>query len=107
MTNSLIIGLILLVGISFHSYSQVDKSTKKAVQYDYIIYKPNGYSINQQDSFPVLIYLHGGSQRGDNLELLEGYGVPKLIDEGKNFDFMVVSPQCPIDKYWTTDNWFD
>jgi predicted peptidase len=33
--------------------------------------------------------------------------LPKLIDEGRNFDCIVVSPQCPIDKYWTTEHWFD
>ena len=33
--------------------------------------------------------------------------MPKLIDEGKEYDFVVVSPQCPIGKYWTTENWFD
>jgi len=106
MTNKLIIGLILLVVLTSNSFSQVGKANKKVVQYDYMIYKPNDYSVNQ-DSFPILIYLHGGSQRGNDLESLNGYGLPKLIDEGKDFDFFVVSPQCPIDKYWTTDNWFD
>ena len=38
-----------------------------------------------------------GSQRGYDLELLKGYGLPKLIDEGENFEFIVISPQCPID----------
>jgi len=107
MTNRLIIGLIFLIGLSFNSYSQVDKANKKAVRYAYMVYEPNDYSINKQDSFPVLIYLHGGSHRGNDLELLKGYGLPKLIDEGKDYDFIVVSPQCPIDKYWTTENWFD
>lgn len=107
MTNKLIIGMTLLVGLSYNSYSQVDKSNKKIVQYDYMIYKPIDYSVNQQDSFPILIYLHGGSQRGKDLELLKGYGLPKLVEEGKDFDFIIVSPQCPTDRYWTTENWFD
>lgn len=107
MINRLITGLIILIGFSLNSYTQIDKEKKKAVQYDYMIYKPYNYTSNPSDSFPVLIYLHGGSHRGSDLELLKGYGLPKLIDEGKEFDFIVVSPQCPVDKYWTTENWFD
>lgn len=28
------------------------------------------------------------------------------MDQGRNFDFIIVSPQCPEDKYWSTDDWF-
>ncbi len=30
-----------------------------------------------------------------------------MIDKGKNFDFIIASPQCPENKYWSTDNWFE
>ena len=107
MINKLILGLILFLGFSINVFPQSDKSDKRIVRYNYLIYTPDDYTLNHQDSFPVLIYLHGGSHRGNDLELLKGYGLPKLIDEGKNFDFIVVSPQCPNDKYWTSENWFD
>ena len=33
-------------------------------------------------------------RRGDNLELLKRHGLPKPIAAGKDFPFIVVSPQC-------------
>ena len=29
--------------------------------------------------------------------------LPKLINEGKEFPFIVVSPQCPDNVFWNTD----
>lgn len=55
----------------------------------------------------MIIYLHGGSQRGKDLNKLKAYGLPYLIDKGNNYDFIIVSPQCPDNKYWTGINWFD
>ena len=107
MLNKFTIGLILIIGVSLNVFSQIDKSNKKKVRYQYLIDTPDDYERNLQDSYPLLIYLHGGSHKGNDLDLLKGYGLPKLIEEGNKFDFIVVSPQCPIGKYWTTENWFD
>lgn len=55
----------------------------------------------------MIIYLHGGSQRGNDLDKLKAYGLPYLVNKGQNFNFVIVSPQCPERKYWSTENWFD
>jgi predicted peptidase len=47
-----------------------------------------------------LLFLHGAGERGDNLDLVKRHGPPKLIEAGKEFPFIVVSPQCPADKWW-------
>lgn len=57
--------------------------------------------------YPLIIYLHGSSHRGNDLNKLKGYGLPYVIDKGKEFNFIVASPQCPDGKYWSTENWFD
>jgi predicted peptidase len=41
------------------------------------------------------------------LNKLKGYGLPYLVDKGQDFDFIIASPQCPENKYWVTENWFD
>ncbi len=38
--------------------------------------------------------------RGDDLDLVKKHGPPKLIGEGKDFPFIVVSPRCPKDRRW-------
>src|SRR5262249_55215941 len=43
--------------------------------------------------WPLLVFLHGSGERGDDLEKVRIHGPPKLIAEGKQFPFIVVSPQ--------------
>lgn len=65
---------------------------------DYLLALPRNY--DQQDSWPLVLFLHGAGERGDDLELVKQHGPPKLISEGKDFPFIVVSPQCPKDLWW-------
>jgi len=68
------------------------------VEMDYLLALPNGY--DKQDAWPLVLFLHGAGERGDNLELVKMHGPPKLIGEGKEFPFIVVSPQCPKGVWW-------
>ncbi|MCX6215851.1 prolyl oligopeptidase family serine peptidase [Spirosoma sp.] len=81
-------------------------SRKKYEKYPYLIYTPKGYSKSRR-SLPLVIYLHGGSQRGQDLNKLKTYGPPYLVEQGHDFNFIIASPQCPEGKFWSTDNWFD
>ncbi len=80
--------------------------SKPKATYPYLLYLPKDYA-NTAKNYPVIVYLHGSSHRGTDLNKLKGYGLPYLIDKGQDFDFIIVSPQCPSEKYWFTDNWFD
>ena len=73
------------------------KTTVK-VQIDYLLYLPKGY--DKQDSWPLVLFLHGAGERGNDLELVKKHGPPKLISQGKELPFIVVSPQCPKDRWW-------
>jgi predicted esterase len=74
--------------------------------YDYLIYLPKEYKADIHKKWPLLIYLHGKSRRGNDLERLKRYGPPALIKRGKEFPFVVVSPQCPTSDTWNNDRWF-
>jgi predicted peptidase len=50
----------------------------------------------------MILFLHGGSGRGQNLDLVKGYGPPLLAEEQQDFPFAVLAPQCPDNEYWTT-----
>jgi predicted peptidase len=73
-------------------------NTQVKVQMGYLLYLPKHY--DQQDSWPLLLFLHGAGERGNDLDLVKTHGPPKLIAAGKEFPFIVVSPQCPRDKSW-------
>ena len=66
----------------------------------YLLYLPKDY--DQKESWPLLVFLHGAGERGDNLDLVKKHGPPKLIEAGKQFPFIVLSPQCPDGQWWDT-----
>lgn len=72
--------------------------TQVKVQLNYLLYLPKDY--DKQAAWPVLLFLHGAGERGDNLDLVKIHGPPKLIAEGKEFPFIVVSPQSPKEMWW-------
>lgn len=68
------------------------------VEMDYLLYLPEGYE--EKESWPLVLFLHGAGERGDDLELVKKHGPPKLISQGKQFPFIVVSPQCRPGVWW-------
>lgn len=74
--------------------------------YPYLLYLPKDYQKHHK-KYPLVIYLHGGSQRGNDLEKLNIYGYPYLVAQGKQFPFIIAAPQCPEGRFWSTDNWLD
>ena len=58
-----------------------------------LIYLPKEY--DQKESWPVMLFLHGAGERGDNLDIVKKHGPPKLIDGGKQFPLTLSWPQRP------------
>jgi len=97
---------ITLCFLLFSSAVYAQSSLKPAIKCNYLLYLPEGYN-NSDQNFPLLVYLHGKSHRGNDLNKLKGYGLPRLIDKGNNYAFIIASPQCPDTTYWARVNWFD
>ncbi|OGU76747.1 MAG: phospholipase [Ignavibacteria bacterium RBG_16_34_14] len=77
----------------------LQKEITQTVQVDYLLYLPKDY--NSSKKFPLLLFLHGSGERGKDLEKVKVHGPPKLIASGKDFPFIVVSPQCPENQWWS------
>lgn len=75
---------------------------EKTVASDYLLYLPPG-SDDSPEQWPLLLFLHGSGERGTDLNLVKLHGPPKMITEGRDFPFIVVSPQCPIGEWWSVD----
>jgi predicted peptidase len=50
---------------------------------------------------PTVLYLHGGSQRGADLDKLKAYGPPRLLAEGHELPFILIAPQLPEGEIWS------
>jgi predicted peptidase len=68
------------------------------VRMQYLLYLPKNY--DKKWAWPLVLFLHGAGERGSDLKQIKKHGPPKLIEEGKQFPFVVVSPQCPDQKWW-------
>jgi predicted peptidase len=80
--------------------------TEKSGSYKYLLYLPDKYKENKDKTWPLIIYLHGKSACGNNLDKVRRYGLPFFLDRDMKLDAVVAAPQCPMGKNWVTDNWF-
>src|SRR5258707_10429092 len=73
------------------------------VQMRYLLFTPKAYENAGGKKWPLIVYLHGGSRRGKDVEQLRepGFGLPAIVDRNESFPFVVLSPQCPEGEYWT------
>ena len=64
---------------------------------NYLLYTPKDYA-GSDKTYPLVVWLHGGDQGGSDIEKVRSSGLPKLIEEGRNFPFLVFSPQNPSEE---------
>jgi predicted peptidase len=76
-----------------------NKSIKKDISLNYWLYLPAEYGKAEKE-WPLMLFLHGAGERGDDLDKVNVHGVAKLAAEGKELPFIVISPQCPSDGWW-------
>ncbi len=103
----LLFGFLLTLGTSraadaqatFVPQSFTSEITLK-LGYRYLLTLPSGYADDPQKKWPLLVFLHGAGERGDDLELLKKHGPTKLIAEGRTFEAIVIAPQVPSGEFW-------
>lgn len=82
------------------------KEIKVTVKCKYLLYLPKDYEVNKDQKWPLVMFLHGSGAKGDDIESVKQNGLPMEIAMGKDFPFIVVSPQCPERGGWNTDMLF-
>ena len=67
---------------------------------EYFVYLPTGYHTEPGTRWPVILFLHGGGERGDALEDLDrilAHGpVAEAWTQGRDLPFIIISPQMPL-----------
>lgn len=64
-------------------------------QLNYLLYTPE----NIKQSKPLIIFLHGSGEKGNDLEKVKVHGPFKYLKTHK-LDAYVLAPQCPQEEYW-------
>ncbi|MFS1512622.1 prolyl oligopeptidase family serine peptidase [Chengkuizengella sp. SCS-71B] len=66
---------------------------------NYLLTLPKRY-LETDEKRPLILFLHGVGERGDDLELIKKHGIPKIVGEKDDFPFITISPQCPVESVW-------
>lgn len=77
------------------------KEVRKSVGLRFLVSLPDGYEEDEQKTWPLVVFLHGAGERGEDLEKVKIHGPPMRVGEGHSFPFVLVSPQCPAGEWWT------
>lgn len=80
-------------------YTKHKWNDKVYFNFNYVVNLPKSYDKNKK--YPLVFFLHGAGERGDDLDLACKLGYMKYVRENdKDYPFIFIAPQCPCDKYW-------
>ena len=112
-----IIGCLLVSEIAWGSESretgdevkpgqQVENSLEimegdESITIRYWLFVPEQYDASKP--MPLMLFMHGAGERGDDLKKVKQWGPPKLVEKRKDFPFILISPQCPAEQWWRAD----
>ena len=85
-----------------------ERTLSRTVGYKYLLALPDGYDAKGEQRWPLIFFLHGSGERGDEVWSIARHGPPKLLKGPRDSAaaaqlagrFIVVSPQCPKGKWW-------
>ncbi len=104
--TTLLLILFLCIWVKFAIYSQAPfgtpgnqiavKKGTSTLNFGYYEYLPLNFSVTSGQKYPVILYYHGIDGKGNgttDLPKLFNNGLPKLIQQGSDYEAIVISPQ--------------
>lgn len=92
-----------------------ERTVTKSFRYKFLLALPHGYDPKSNKRWPLIFFLHGSGERGDDVWSVANHGPPKLL-RGRDLSageregarilaekFIVVSPQCPKNVWWDSE----
>ena len=75
-------------------------SKATGVERDYFLYLPAGYNPDSDELWPVILFLHGGGERGDGKKELDYVLLHGPLGEAwiqrRDLPFIIIGPQLPV-----------
>ncbi len=79
-------------------------ATTRPLRLGYWLHLPREYSADTQRRWPLILFLHGAGERGEDIERVKKHGIPKVVEAmaqaGEDLPFIAASPQCPQHSAW-------
>ena len=99
--------ILIVFIIMFPVFAMGQQTAQNLVLQDmnYLIYFPQGYDENSDEKWPLLIFLHGAGESGNDVNKVKFIGLPHNIEEGNQYPFIIVSPQeQQTNRGWDIEN---
>ena len=77
-------------------------TTNRSVEDNYLLYLPQKYK-SSQDSWPLVIFLHGSGSSIEDIEKIRTGGPPQLFETGKDSAFILLAPQLYANVPWDVE----
>lgn len=97
ITHRILVCLFAIVCSVSNGFAQKITAHKDSVpgSYNFWLYTPNNTIEEEIEPKPVIIFLHGASLCGRDLDKVKRYGTIDAIEKGRNLDAYVIAPQNP------------
>ena len=80
-------------------YTKHKWESDKYYNFGYVKYLPKNY--DESKKYPLVFFLHGAGERGDDLDRVCCHGYMKHVRESAaEYPFIFIAPQCPNEKFW-------
>lgn len=80
-------------------YTKHKWESDRHFNFGYVKYLPADFC--ESEKYPLVIFLHGAGERGDDLDIAMRHGFMKHVrEDGRKYPFIFIAPQCPAGKYW-------
>ncbi len=78
---------------------ELETVAQKPVELEYLLYEPAGARADD-GPWPLILFLHGAGERGDDLNQVRTQGLPAKIERDGPLPALVAAPQCPAGGWW-------
>ena len=68
---------------------------------DYLLYLPEDYGQDPARRWPLILFLHGAGERGDDVSQVALHGPLQAAATGTDVPGIVIAPQCPENHWWS------
>jgi predicted peptidase len=73
----------------------------------YRLLKPEGYTPDTKTTYPLVVFLHGAGERGDDNTAQLKHVVPEFLtpEHRRDHPCFLIAPQCPEGQKWAEVDW--
>lgn len=78
-----------------------ERKVTLTVSGSYLVYLPPDYDPKAEKRWPLMLFLHGAGERGDDVQRVKIHGPMKVAESRpEGLPFIIVAPQCPAEQWW-------